>query len=55
MEPERFSREEAVEIFDKTIEDAAWGITKELWPSLLGAIEVLVPESKFSRSSQDAE
>ena len=55
MEHERLSREEAVEIFDKTIEDAAWGITKELWPSLLGAIEVLVPESKFSERSKDAE
>jgi len=55
MEPEELSREEAVKVFDKIIEDAAWGITKELWPTLLGAIEVLVPESKFSRRSQDAE
>jgi hypothetical protein len=44
---EEMSRDEAAEILDKTIEDAAWGVSKEKWPSLLSALAVLIPESKF--------
>jgi|TARA_Y100000310_G_scaffold18004_1_gene17772 hypothetical protein len=53
MEMEEMSRDEAVEILDKTIEDAAWGVNKEKWPSLLSALAVLIPESKFVKDYQD--
>ena len=47
MEMEEMSRDEAAKILDKIIEDAAWGVSKEKWPSLLSALAVLIPESKF--------
>lgn len=51
MEMEEMSRDEAAEILDKTIEDAAWGVSKEKWPSLLSALAVLIPESKFIKEN----